>query len=441
MTDRNSLNRRDFLKGVTLTSLGLALAMEELNAEAQPEQNNAEKPAPPVNCAVIGLGPQGREILTSLAKLPNGPVVAICDTYQEAAFLKRASDIAPKAAVAADYKQVLGINDVKAVFVATPSHLHKQIVLDALAAGKHVYCEAPLAVDLDEAKAIAQAGAAAKTVFQPGLQYRSNKMHNHVAKFLLDLGKVAEGRAQWHRRTSWRSPASKPEREKELNWRLSKATSLGLPGEVGIHTFDIASWYFKALPVSVTAFGGIYNWNDGRDVPDTVQCILEYPNGVRFVYDATLVNSFDGAYEVFMGEKCAILVRDQRGWMFKESDAEQLDWEVYAQKQVLGFGSFVDTKTQTMRLVEGTGTGIMLVADATKIMAAGNEPGKVGSDVTKTALYYAVSNFLNRCGGVGEKLPAATALDAYRANVVAARINEAISTGSKVTLQKEWFDL
>src|SRR5437764_997376 len=80
------------------------------------------------------------------------------------------------------------------------------VELQAVGAGKHGYCEAPLATDLDEAKEIARAGLAAKTVFQGGLQQRCNKQHEHVYKFVQSgqLGQIAYGRAQHHERNSWR---------------------------------------------------------------------------------------------------------------------------------------------------------------------------------------------------------------------------------------------
>ena len=81
-------------------------------------------------------------------------MVAICDTY--APFLRRAKEAAPKAETYSDYRQVLAQKSVQAVIVATPSHQHKEVVLAALQAGKHVYCEAPLASNLEDARAIAR---------------------------------------------------------------------------------------------------------------------------------------------------------------------------------------------------------------------------------------------------------------------------------------------
>src|SRR5207245_85673 len=135
------------LRGGSLATLmtlmgGVALEAEEKPKEA--EANAAEKSTrSPVNCAVIGCGLQGREILNTLARQPNASVVAVCDKYGP--FLKRAKEAAPKAETFEDHQKVLQSKTVQAVLVATPSHLHRDITLAALQAGKHVYCEAPLA--------------------------------------------------------------------------------------------------------------------------------------------------------------------------------------------------------------------------------------------------------------------------------------------------------
>jgi len=405
--------------------------LEELTALTNEPARPPDKPSgPPVNCAIIGLGPQGREILAVLAKLGNAPVVALCDSYTAPAFLKRATEIAPHAAVQADYRKVLEQKDVQAIFVATPSHLHKQIVLDALAAGKHVYCEAPLATDIDEARVIAKAAASAKTAFQAGLQNRANQMHRHVLTFMRSgvLGHAAGVRGQWHKKTSWRRAAPSPERERELNWRLYKATSSGLPGEIGIHLFDVANWFLNALPLSVIGFGATHHWKqEGMEVPDTIHCILEYPNNILFSYEATLVSSFEGEYQVFLGSDTSLLLRDLRAWMFKETDSPLLGWEVYARKERLAAGE--DT----------LGVGIALVADATKLLAQGKEPAKVGADVTKSALYQAINAFIDsiRTG----KPPVVGPLEGLQATIVARTAHDAVMTGNKIVFQKEWFHL
>jgi len=461
MTDNSNLNRRNFLRGIAAGAVGAGVLLDEMRAEAQaqPAANAqaAAKPATaeqltgaPVNIAVIGLGPRGREILTSLARVgPVANVVSICDKFSAPVFVKRAAAVVPKATFVDDYRKVLADKNVQAVFIATPTHLHKQIALDAVAAGKHVYCEAPLAHTIEDARAIAQAGKGAKVVFQSGLQNRCNLQALHVGRFIhsTQIGRMTTARAQWHSKSSWRTANPSAEREAELNWRLKRATSTGLPGEVGIHQLDTASWYLKSRPVSVSGFGGVMLYKDGRDVPDTVHCLIEYPNDVRMSYDATLTNSFDGAYELFMGTDAAIILRDQRAWMFKEADAGQLGWEVFARKDEMAIGD----------VGAGSGvklaTGIALVADATKQLALGKQPGQVGTDVTRTSLYQAVEGFLKSCQK-GERISPKEPtkenpnpplvpgpVEGFEATVVAIKTNEAVLSGNKINFEAGWFTL
>src|SRR5262249_22922070 len=154
-------------------------------SQAAPKSAAASSaPKAPVNCAVIGLGSQGREILTGLSKMGSeAQVLCICDTFDKPVLIKKSQAIVPKAQFNKDYKAVLDNKDIKAVFIATPSHLHKQVALDAVQAGKHVYLEMPYSHNLEEAKAIAQAGMAAKNIFQPGLQVRCSAQAEHVNHF------------------------------------------------------------------------------------------------------------------------------------------------------------------------------------------------------------------------------------------------------------------
>lgn len=459
----NPLNRRDFLRGATLSSIGLAFGGQELSAHAQGSSAGQAKPGPaglddevtgrPVRVAVIGLGSRGKEILASLAKMTDkfAPVAVICDTFDKPLFVKKSTDLAPNATFVTDYKKVLDDKTIEAVFIATPTHKHKQIALDAIQTGKHVFLEAPLAHTVEDAKAIAQAAKSANTVFQPGLQVRCNPQALHVRNFVESgaLGKLASGRAQHHERKTngGRIGWPTPEREAELNWRLSKESSNGLVGEVGIHQIDTASWYLKSLPVAVSGFGSVVEFNDGRTTPDTVQLIVEYPRNFRYAYDATVTNGFDGTYELFLGSESAVILRDLRGWMFREGDAPLLGWEVFARKDPLKVGA---PENGTGLAI---GTGIALVANATKQLALGLEPGKVGTDVSKSALYQSCRVFLNSVRA-GKSTPAREptkdhpspalapgALEGYQATVVAIKAAEAAANNTRIVFEKEWFTL
>ena len=415
------IDRRDFLKGAAAT-MALLLTAEGLSA-AEAATEEAAVTGPPVKFGVVGIGRWGREILATLSRLPSAQITAICDTYEP--YLNKGKEIAPNAAAFDDYCKLLESPEVEAVIVATPSHLHKDIALAAIEAGKHVYCEAPLAATIEDAKAIALAGKDSKQVFQAGLQGRSNLLYKHVSKFVRAgvLGNSAQVIAQWNKKDSWRRMAPTPEREAELNWRLSKQTSAGLPGEIGIHQFDLAQWYLNGVPTAVMGFGTIINWNDGRDVPDTVQCVFEYPNNVRMIFVSTLVSSFSNSYTLFQGSNSSLMMRERRGWMIKEADSPLLGWEVYAKKE-----KCYDE------------TGICMVADSTKLLEAGKEPSKEGSvEPTKEALYCGLENF-TRSVREGAK-SACGPVEGYQAAVIALKANEAVLSGTKITYQSDWFNL
>jgi predicted dehydrogenase len=418
MADETS--RRDFLR-TAAGSLLVVFTQEELAKAAAIQE--AAPVSPAVRVGVIGLGQRGREILSSLSRLQSSQVVAICDSYEPAS--KKGQEIAPKATVVADYRKLLESADVEAVIISTPSHQHKEIALASIQAGKHLFCEAPLATTVEDARAIALAAQqSTKLKFQGGLQGRSNALYNHVSKFVKSgaLGSPVQVTAQWNKKQSWRRMAPTPERESELNWRLSSKSSAGLIGEIGIHHLDLAMWYLKSLPTSVSGTGAIANWKDGRDVADTLQCIIEFPNSVRMIYSSTLANSFSDSFTLFQGNNSSLMMREKDGWMIKEADSPLLGWEVYARKEQIH-----------------NETGIAMVADATKILEAGKEPGKEALSPTRDALTRALDEFAHSVR-VDSRV-ACGPLEAYQATVAAIKTNEAIVAGSRLVFDKSSFEL
>jgi predicted dehydrogenase len=421
------MTRRDFLKATTLVGV-LASAGSRSFGQSSDQ----------INVAIIGTGEHGRTLLGYLLKIPsldvemlklfldltereeatfrppNFKVAALCDIYEP--HLRRALDIVGQPVPTYDdYRRVLDDKNIHAVIVATPPHTHKQIVLDALQAGKHVWCEPPLALNLEDAKAIAKAATQANTVFQVGLQKRYNPTYSHSVKFMRTgvLGKPTLVHAQWHRKTSWRLPVRDQVLERQVNWKLYRETSGGLLTEVALHQFDVARWFLGALPISVTAWGSTILWQDGREVPDTVQCVLEFPNGVRMTYHATLTNSFQATYEFFSGEFGTIYLSGAIGVLFKEADAPSLGWEVYAQRHRLGRDE-----------------GYMLVASATKLLELGKEPGEVGiaDRLENNEFVVALIRFAMAINE-GKKV-AAGALQGLEATAIALKAVEALTTGT-----------
>ena len=449
------LNRRDFLRGGTVATMMALMGGVELLAPAASRAEGIGV-GNKVKVGIIGLGNQGREIVKSLGANEKAEVVAICDTY--AASVRKVSKDAPGAKTYEKYQDLLADKSIQGVFIATPTHQHLQVTLDALQAGKHVYCEAPLAHTMEDARAIAKAAnALPKQIFQAGLQHRSDPQRNWLLPFIRSgsLGQFAAARAQWHKKQSWRSASPNPDREKEINWRLSRATSLGLAGEIGIHALDQACWFMNRKPSAVTGFSATMLWNDGRDVPDTVHTVTEFTGGVQQIYEATLANSFDADYEMLYGTFASVLMREVLGqgkaWMFKEVDSPLFGWEVYAKKEQF----------------QGE-TGIALIAGASKQESFTAKPDAI-TLLRSSPLYNSLGNFLENVSeqdtamnsfielyGADDqqalldylktetaprRKPAASALDGFQATVLAIKASEATFNKQRIELEEEWFAL
>jgi predicted dehydrogenase len=444
------LSRRDFIRGGSVATLLGMFGAVEIKADNTGSGEVKKPTGPKVKLGIIGLGPRGREIIGTLQLQPEAEIASICDHYP--AMLKRSAANVPGAKATADYKALLDDKEIKAVVIATPSHKHRDIAIEALKAGKHVYCEAPMATTLADARAIAAvARETVGQVFHPGLALRSDPQRHFLLQFVRSgaSGHPLMARAQWNKKQSWRQASPNPEREKELNWRLDKNLSLGLAGEIGIHQIDMMSWLLKERPTAVTGFGGVLHWKeDGREVPDTAQFVFEYPGGVQGIFEASLANSFDADYEMLYGTYAAIMLRGNKAWMFKEVDSPLLGWEVYARKDVFY-----------------KETGIALVANATKLVAQGDNPVE-DAPFANTALSFALEAFLSNVNEVSttvedfkdtygtddksklakhlatiNKAPAATWKEGLEAAVVAIKANEALMGGKRVTIGKELFDL
>lgn len=422
-TDKTRLSRRTFLKAGSMASLfGLGGAVEivpePVHARPRPRRNA------PVTCAIIGYGPRGRELADTLGRIPDANLAAICDSYP--VMLRRASRDVPEASTHTDYREVLDNADIQAVLVATPTHLHRNIALEALDAGKNVYCEAPMASSIEDARVMALAAREARgRIFQVGQIFRSNPQHRSVFQFIRSgaLGRPAMGRAQWHSKESWRRVSPNAERQQALNWRLDPEVSTGLVGEVGLVHLDVGFWVLNELPTAVTGFGQVMAWDDGREVPDTIQAVFEFPSGLHLSYDATLASSFDAAYEVYYGTDSSIIFRDRgKAWMFKEVDAPLLGWEVYARRD-----KFYKE------------TGIALLANATQLDAQNQDPTEDDPSV-ETPLWYALQEFMDN-HAFGPYPPAANYERALEANVVAITANEAIRQNTRLEIDPAQYTL
>jgi predicted dehydrogenase len=363
----------------------------------------------PLRIALVGSGRHGRAILDELAKIAAVEVAAICDPVE--ARVRLGQERAAGAAAFAEHRALLDARpDIGAIVVATPTHLHRDIAIDALHAGRHVFCEAPLAATIDDCRAIAdaaEAAAAAGTLFQAGLYARSNPIYKRAWSLVRSdsVRDIVALHAQHNRKTSWRFPAPDRALERATNWRLDPDVSIGLAGELGTHQFDALSWFRGRPPRRITGSGTIRLHDDGRTIPDTIMLTLEWDDDVLLHYQATLASSYGGQFEVIHGTHAGIRLIGTHGWLFKEADSATQGWEVYAARQ-----RFPGEE------------GIVLVADATQLAAQGRLAE--GAGLQHPPLYYALVDFIN---SVTDGAPVAcTAQDALQATTIGILANEAV---------------
>lgn len=371
----------------------------------------------PLGVGLIGMGRQSRAIIAELQKIDAAKIVAVCDT--DASRLEQGARRVEGAATFSDHKALLEkAKNAAAVIIATPTHLHRQIALDAISSGRHVYCEAPMAATAEDARAMAAAARGIKTVFQVGLEGRCNPVYKLARTFFRSdsVREVVTMRGQSHQKTTWRVPASDPSRERSLNWRLDKDVSLGLAGEIGSQQFDVFCWYRDQYPVSVRGYGDVAIHKDGREVPDTIGLEFAFADGRKLAYDATLGSSYGGREEVLCGVNATIRLMWTHGWMFKEADAPTQGWEVYASRQ---------------RFHEDE--GITLIADATKLASQGKLKDGIG--LPNPPLYYALADFV-RAATEGSAV-AAGAEEGLRASLLAIIANQAAVGGKPIEIKPE----
>jgi predicted dehydrogenase len=327
---KREIGRRNFIKAVAATPVAGALIWKAVSMR-------------PVRAGIIGTGGQGGVLLE------NSPpshirISAVCDILPQNR--ERALEIArerhdPEAKAYADYRELLDRRDLEAIIIAAPLWLHAPITIDALEAGKHVFCEKTMARGIDECRRMLDAARSARKNLQIGHQRTYNPLY-HEAKQLIDAGTIGDiyhVRSAWHRNSTWRrevpesdfdpSPWGYPDLEHLTNWRLYKDYSLGLMAELASHQLQAVSWFFGRLPERVFGTGGIYRYQDGRELPDHVYLIYEYPGNLTVTYSSIQSNAWDHYYEAFFGTTGTIIMSsEQEALLFYEGGAEPTELKV-----------------------------------------------------------------------------------------------------------------
>lgn len=272
-----------------------------------------------IKVGVIGTGDRGGGLISIMNDIPGLQVAGCCDVlpFRLESGMKKVSG---KAVAYNDYRALLDNKEIDAVIVSTPFSTHEQIAMDALDAGKHVYCEKTMAKGFDGIQNLVQAVKNSNMVFQTGHQYHSSRLYTHVVDLIKKgkIGRVVDIVCQWNRNADWRRPVPNPKYERAINWRMYKEFSGGLLAELCSHQLDLANWILDDVPLRVIGEGGIDYWKDGRETYDNVHMIYTYPNGVRAKFTCLTSNSKDDYLIKILGDKGTITLGYSNAWLYPE---------------------------------------------------------------------------------------------------------------------------
>jgi predicted dehydrogenase len=309
--------RRKFIKNAAIATGGLLLQNNFLKAADL--QYEGKK----INIGIIGCGDRGTGLMHVLNELTDlYQIAGICDVLDFR--IANAKKLAPNAVVYKDYHKMLDQKNIDAVIIAVPLSMHFALGKDALLAGKHVYLEKTMTYNIPQAiELVKLAASKPHQILQIGHQYRYTPLYFKVKEMCRSgyLGKVTQIDCRWDRNGNWRRPVPDPSLERQINWRMYREYSGGLPAELLSHQIDFINWVFDTHATKIFATGGIDFFKDGRETYDNVQAVLRYEkDGMVGNFGATCANSHDGYLFKIKGSKGTISLLVNEGVYYPEKE-------------------------------------------------------------------------------------------------------------------------
>ncbi len=287
-----------------------------------------------IGLGLIGAGGRGRYVMGRFQLNPDVQVRAVCDVY--GARIDEALGQAPGAKPFHEHEKLLAMKEVDAVLIASPDHWHKDHAVDAMNAGKDVYLEKPLCRTLDEAPLLVQAARRNNRICQVGVQQRSGPVYIEARDQFVKSGRV--GKVTWveciwndgpPRAYTSRGVIEKPSNldwvrflgpvryrdwnpRMYFNFRAYLDFNGGRMTDFGHHWLDVVHMYLgERAPDSAVAAGGIHHFPDGRDAPDTISALFEYP-GFTVSFQSVIVGNPQPYGVTFYGDKGKLYVNRNR---------------------------------------------------------------------------------------------------------------------------------
>ncbi|QEH33315.1 Inositol 2-dehydrogenase [Aquisphaera giovannonii] len=325
---KSKLNRRNFL-GTT----GAAMAA---GAFAHPAIGAAKGANEKLNIAILGPGGRAQEHIRILKHIKDETklvdIVGLCDVWDGNDVAKRGlyysakkcgldAEGKDKDRITKDYRKILENKDIDLVLIATPDHWHAKMSIDAMEAGKDVYCEKPMTHTIDEARRVAETVKKTGRVFTVGVQSTADPRWRMANSMIVDgkIGKVMQGQTSYYRNSDvgqWRYyDLTKDMTPKTVDWKMFLGTEFGLAPDQPFDRARYAQWrcYWDfgggmytdlfvhqlthlimamgvRFPRRVVGAGGLYMEYDGRDVPDVATVVADYDEGCQVLISATMCN-------------------------------------------------------------------------------------------------------------------------------------------------------
>ena len=308
MSNDTHASRRKFLQQIG--SFGLAAAASPLASLAAKEKADERilryskkiSSNDKIRLAVIGFGIQGHGDLATALKVPGVELAGVCDLYT-GRLLNAKETYGDQIFTTKNYHEVLDRSDVDAIIIATSDHWHARITKEALKKGKAIYCEKPMVHKISEGLDVVQAHQASKKVMQVGSQRVSSIGYAKARELYQsgEIGKLNMVNAVYDRQSAigaWEYTMpndASPETvdwnryietmnkipfdpKKFFWWRNYRDFGTGVAGDLFVHLLSGTHVITGSKgPVKIFSSGQLSYWKDGRDVPDVMTGILQYP--------------------------------------------------------------------------------------------------------------------------------------------------------------------
>jgi len=291
------MQRRHFL-AATAAASSLAVVRAGSAAETTPAKAPVAKNSRP-GIGAIGMRYQGTVIADKAREY--GDIVAIADVDRHVREQARAS-FGSTPQIHEDYRKLLDDKRVEVVLIGTPDHWHAKMLIDAVKAGKDVYCEKPLTLTIDEGKEIRKAVAASGRIVQVGSWQRSDHRFRTAVEMVRQgrIGKLQSVEVVLGKNVVG-GPFAPGPAPSNINWNLWQGQTPAVPyiperchytfrwwqeysgGQLtdwGAHNVDIAQWGIDSLPVEISGTARYPTTPDGYNVPIDFEVAYRYANGV-----------------------------------------------------------------------------------------------------------------------------------------------------------------